>query len=354
MNFNLGSSINSTNSSTLNNGWCYQEQVPDKATGMTVGDYYSCYYPHSQPAEWHARIVAGQIHVNQQPTTPETVLQSGEWLSYHRPPWQEADVPLEFTILYEDEDLWVINKPAGLPVLPGGGFLQHTLLWQLQHRYPATATQDAPTPIHRLGRGTSGVMLLARTSLARSRLSQQMRQQTQQVAAVTTPDTPNSKTISKAIKSSAGLVKVYRALIGPGDLPTQFSCHQPIGKIPHPSLGYIYGACEQGKPALSQGRVLQRRPHATLVEVTIATGRPHQIRIHLAAMGYPLLGDPLYGVGGLPQAAPQGDNLKRDAAIPVPGDCGYFLHAHQLSFCHPRTGEPLQISSIPPPELQMQ
>jgi 23S rRNA pseudouridine1911/1915/1917 synthase len=332
------SKSNANGNSKLNQGWCYQEQVPAKAAGMTVGDYYSQNYRHSQPAEWHNRILAGQVLLNQHPTTPDTLLQAGQWLSYHRPPWQEPEVPLDFAILYEDEDLWVISKPAGLPVLPGGGFLQHTLLWQLQQQYPSSATQESPTPIHRLGRGTSGVMLLARTALARSRLSQLMRQHTQAASM-----------LSPTVRGDApqGLIKIYRALVGVGEIPEQFICNVPIGKIAHPQLGYLYAASDQGKPAHSAVQVLQRRIDATLLEVTIATGRPHQIRIHLAAAGFPLLGDPLYQVGGIPKTT-----LPTDQTIPVPGDCGYWLHAHQLHFYHPRTGERLEISSPPPPELQ--
>lgn len=329
--------MSSPSNSNLNQGWCYQEQVPTKAAGMTVGDYYSQNYRHSQPTEWHNRILTGQVLLNQCPTTPHTILQAGQWLSYHRPPWQEPEVPLDFAILYEDEDLWVISKPAGLPVLPGGGFLQHTLLWQLQQRYPPSASQETPIPIHRLGRGTSGVMLLARSTLARSQLSQQMRQHTQAAMMLSL----------RADDAQVGLVKIYRALVGAGEIPEQFTCKVPIGKIAHPQLGYLYAASDRGKPAHSSVQVLQRRMDATLLEVTIATGRPHQIRIHLAAAGFPLLGDPLYPVGGIPKTT-----MPTETTIAVPGDCGYFLHAHQLHFDHPRTGERLAITSPPPLELQ--
>jgi 23S rRNA pseudouridine1911/1915/1917 synthase len=311
----------------MNQGWCYREQVQAKAAGMTVVDYYSQYYRHSSPELWRERILLGQVQLNGQPTQPEVILAAGQWLSYDRPPWQEPVVPLEFEILYEDADLWVISKPAGLPVLPGGGFLEHTLLWQLQQCYP----QETPIPIHRLGRGTSGVMLLARSPLARSRLSQQMRQHSQQA--------------TTGGSSTTAFQKIYRALVGPGKMPEQFNCNHPIGKLNHPSLGYIYGACEQGKPAHSHVQVLQRRRDTTVVEVTITTGRPHQIRIHLAAAGFPLLGDPLYQVGGIPKIPTK--------LLPVPGDCGYLLHAHQLHFCHPCTGERLRITSPPPPELEL-
>ena len=122
----------------------------------------------------------------------------------------------------------------------------------------------------------------------------------------------------------------------------------PIGPVPYPQLGTIFAATPTGKWAYSQGRVLQRQAHQTLLEVNIATGRPHQIRIHLAAMGYPLLGDPLYLPGGHPRSTSMG------AQLPVPSDLGYHLHAHRLRFIHPRTQATMQIICPPPPCLQME
>jgi 23S rRNA pseudouridine1911/1915/1917 synthase len=301
----------------MNQGWSYREQVDRQSAGQTVLEYYTRHYRHSSQSEWQERIAAGQVLLNDRVPLAEEQLQTGQWLTYHRPPWKEPEVTLAFEILYEDEDLWVIAKPAGLPVLPGGGFLEHTLLWQLQQRYP----QDTPIPIHRLGRGTSGLMLLARSPLARSHLTQQMR--------------------DRQIR------KVYRALVGAGDLEDCFTITQPIGKLPHPTLGYVYGAIADGLTAHSKCQVLQRRSNATLLEVTILTGRPHQIRIHLATVGYPLIGDPLYDVGGIPRL----ESLNQSGKIPVPGDCGYHLHAYHLTFTHPRMEQSMSIICPAPPEL---
>jgi len=279
---------------------------------ITVLDYYTQRYQHSSREVWEQRITSGQVLLNGVPTTTTTRLQSGQQLTYHRPPWQEPEVPLEFNVLYEDADLLVIAKPSGLPVLPGGGFLQNTLLWQLRQRYP----EPPPVPIHRLGRGTSGLMLLARSPAARASLSQQMR--------------------DRQIR------KTYRALASGTALPDHFTINQPIGKIPYPPLGYLYAATPDGLPALSECRVLRRNPNNTLLEVTILTGRPHQIRIHLAASGFPLVGDPLYGVGGTPLMG----------SGSVPGDCGYHLHALQLSFVHPTTRQPMRYTCPAPTVLE--
>ena len=103
--------------------------------------------------KWQHRIEHGEIRLNGQPVGVDQPLAVGQQLAYHRPPWKEPDVPLHFNEVYSDNDLLVINKPAGMPVLPGGNFLQNTLLHQLQLTYP----ENPPVPMHRLGRGNIGV-----------------------------------------------------------------------------------------------------------------------------------------------------------------------------------------------------
>jgi 23S rRNA pseudouridine1911/1915/1917 synthase len=305
---------NGMNIMALNQGWCYEEVVTKSASGKSILDYYSDRYSHSTREEWLARIVAGDVQVNNNSVAPDWQLIIGQKLCYYRSPWQEPDVPLAFTTLYEDEDLWVIDKPSGLPVLPGAGFLEHTVLGQLRLRI-ATET---PTPIHRLGRGTSGCLLLARSALAKSNLSQQLRDRQ--------------------------LEKIYRTLIGPtpDSMPIQGTITTPIGKISYPQLGYLYAATADGLAAESSYQIVNRSAEFTWVDVTIATGRPHQIRIHMASIGYPLVDDPLYGIGGVPMAT--------DA---VPGDCGYSLHARQLGFRHPRSGDWMTIEAPIPGPLQI-
>jgi len=121
----------------------------------------------------------------------------------------------------------------------------------------------------------------------------------------------------------------------------RFEVDTPIGQVAHPRLGRVHAATPHGKPALSQVRCLARHRGATLVAVHIATGRPHQIRIHLAAAGHPLVGDPLYVKGGQPGPDPG-----------LPGDPGYRLHSWRLSLSHPASGAPLALECPPPPELR--
>lgn len=312
----------------MNQGWTYCDRISKSAAGQTILSYYTQRYRHSTLDQWRDRIEQGQILLNGQKTHAHTLLNSGQQLTYHRAPWQEPVAPLTFDILHEDAHLWVIAKPSGLPVLPGGSFLEHTLLHQLRHHYP----DEQPIPVHRLGRGTSGAMLIAKSQTARAHLARQFRIR-------------SSPQDIELDRESRTLKKIYRALVG-HNLPhaSHFTCTYPIGKLPHHQLGYIYGhQSNGGRASRSDCTILQHRPKATLLDVSISTGRPHQIRIHLAAAGHPLLGDPLYPAGGIPD--PDGNVM--------PGDCGYHLHAHQLRFIHPHTGHPISITAPPPKILSI-
>jgi 23S rRNA pseudouridine1911/1915/1917 synthase len=134
--------------------------------------------------------------------------------------------------------------------------------------------------------------------------------------------------------------KVYRALVT-GVPPPTLSIDTPIGLVGHPRLGRVHAASPEGRPALTRLRVIGPGDGGTIVEVTIPTGRPHQIRIHLAAAGHPLVGDPLYVVGGGPGPEPG-----------LPGDGGYRLHAHRLVLAHPTLGGRLELECGLPPDLR--
>ena len=306
----------------MNQGWIYRERVKPADAGQTVLEYYSNKYKHSSRTQWQDRITSGQILLDGQPVSTTAILQPQDRLVYHRQPWNEPEVPLKFDVLYGDRELLVINKPSGLPILPGGSFLEHTLLWQLRKQY----SNNTPVPVHRLGRGTSGLLLLARSQLAKSHLAKQMRDRT--------------------LENNSQISKIYRVLVSGNQMRDRFTIDRPIGKIPHPVLGYVYGATPEGKYAKSKCQIIERYLNCTLLEVEIFTGRPHQIRIHLAAIGYPLLGDPLYVTGG------SFAKISPTEKIPVPGDCGYFLHASRLSFAHPQTLQQMNFECPTPQRWQ--
>jgi 23S rRNA pseudouridine1911/1915/1917 synthase len=211
--------------------------------------------------------------------------------------------------------------------MPGGGYLDNTLL----HRV-ATHEPNA-SPLHRLGRHTSGIVLFARSGRERARLCE--------------------------LWQRGDVVRRYRALVS-GLFPAgeDVSIDVPIGPVPHAVLGSVAGArpSSKGKPARTKVRLLEQRPtataegHLSLVEVEILTGRTHQIRIHLAAAGFPLVGDPLYPTGGVPSPN----------ATALPGEGGFWLHAGYV--CLPRArrdeseseneNERLIIECVPPEALR--
>ena len=296
---------------TPNHGWIHREQISLADAGSTVLAHLAIRYPRADAAEWARRIAAREVRLDGHPVAPDTPLEAGQCLSWARPAWVEPEVPFCTAVLYEDEDLLAVAKPDGLPTLPGGGdFQEHTLLALVRRRAP-----DA-SPMHRLGRSTSGLVLFARTPEARGAIQTAFR--------------------------SHRLRKVYRALCaGHPDQP-RFDLTAPIGVVPHPLLGTVHGASATGRPSLSHVSVLEHREGCALVEVEIETGRPHQIRIHLAFAGHPLVGDPLYGPSGLPIPGSRA----------LPGDPGYHLHALALELIHPRTGQALSLYCAPPPLLR--
>ncbi len=141
----------------MNAGFEYREQIGPEAAGRTVLDHLAARHRHSTVAVWRERIDAGEVFVGEARATPAGVLCRGDWLAWRRPPWEEPPVPLAFAVLHCDDDLLAVAKPRGLPSIPNGGFLAHTLLHVVRARFPEA------TPMHRLGRGTSGVLLFARS-----------------------------------------------------------------------------------------------------------------------------------------------------------------------------------------------
>ncbi len=294
-----------------NQGFEYRERVAVDAGGMRLSEYLARRYPRFTREDWMIRIESGRVLLDGIPTTAESILKPGQQLSWMRPPWQEPEVPRSFAILYRDTHLLAVAKPGGLPTIPGGGeFLEHTLLSLVRCHFPGAR------PLHRLGRGTSGVVLFAMTHEA-------------------------ARKISRAWNYGQ-ILKVYRALVTGCPASDEFEVDVKIGPVPHRILRTIYAASPSGKPALSHIMVLQHRGASSLVQIRITTGRPHQIRIHLAAAGHPLVGDTLYPPGGIP--AEDGHAL--------PGDPGYFLHHALLGFPHPVTGEWVEITCAPPPLLR--
>lgn len=289
----------------LNKGFVYRATVDAAGAGMSVLAYHVARFRHSDERAWRTAIEAGRVLVNGQPAMPEQRLVVGDALEFHREPWREPEAPESFDVAYEDEHVLVVVKPANLQVLPAGPFSSRTLLQLVRS---SDASRAGAAPAHRLGRGTSGLIAFGKTPLGRSSLSRQLREFT--------------------------LGKTYLAWVEGAALPQSFVARQPIGRVSHGPLT-IHAAAENGRPAVTRVRVLRRDGDRALVAAQPITGRPDQIRIHLAAAGAPIVGDPLFGPGGVPKSD-----------VP-PGLGGYLLHSAGLSFTHPVSGARVRLRSWP-------
>ena len=211
-------------------------------------------------------------------------------------------------------------------VAPNGFALPaHAPRRRLRGKHPAALGAEAPpnaNPVHRLGRATTGIVLFAKTAQAAAQLFADW-------------NTPKIQKIYRALAQGVAQFDAYEILT-------------PIGLVPHPLIGSVWAASPSGKPSKSLAKVIARdigtNTGTTAFEVSLSSGRPHQIRIHLASIGHPLVGDPLYGSTGQPL-----ENLPG-----LPGDGGYFLHAQYLKFHHPITGEQIHLEASLPTGFSLQ
>ncbi|MGD0646994.1 MAG: RluA family pseudouridine synthase [Acidobacteriaceae bacterium] len=296
----------------LNRGYAYTTLIGSKELGLTLLSYLARLYPHSSAHVWQRSLDKGEVTLDGLVATGSESVRSGQTLVWNRPPWIEPDAPRHFEVLLEDAYLLAVSKPGGLPTLPGGGFMENTLLRLVQTDHPEA------NPVHRLGRATSGIVLFAKTA--------------------------ETAAILGANWNTAGVQKIYRALAQGVAREDVYEIVTPIGLVPHPLIGSVWAASPDGKASRSLAKVIARTTSSTLFEVALGSGRPHQIRIHLASIGQPLVGDPLYGFTGQPLEELPG----------LPGDGGYLLHAQFLRFRHPVTGEPIDLEAELPAGLSVE
>ncbi len=254
-------------------------------------------------------------------------LRAGDQVRVELPPPRRATLepePLPLRIVHQDQALLVIEKPAGLVVHPGAGVPRGTLVHALLHHDPAIAGvggEGRPGIVHRLDKDTSGLMVVARTPRAYRALVEAMR--------------------GRAVR------RVYRALVWGDPAAAEGVIEGAIGRDPrHRMRMAVLG--HGGRPARTRWRVIERFGPVTLLEVRLETGRTHQIRVHLAHRGLPVVGDPVYGGRGK-KLLSAGESERSLATALLECLPRQALHASELELAHPVSGAPLHFRS-PVPE----
>jgi 23S rRNA pseudouridine1911/1915/1917 synthase len=265
----------------------------------------------------------GNIRVNAALSKPNHQLRIGEHISVVIPEPRATKIVAEkipLNVLSEDDDLLVLNKPAGMTVHPGAGNMEHTLVHALLHHCGKSLSgiggELRPGIVHRLDKDTSGCMVVAKNDPTHLALSQQFA----------------AREVTKVyLALVAGVVKHNSGVIDAGI--ARHRVHRKKMAVDE----------MRGRKAVTEYRVAQRFAHHTLVEATIHTGRTHQIRVHFAWLGHPLLGDATYG---RKMEVLSGDK-KKSLVIPR-----QMLHAWKLGFKHPRTGKPMQFEAKLPKDFE--
>ncbi|MDD3352735.1 RluA family pseudouridine synthase [Zoogloea sp.] len=258
-------------------------------------------FPEHSRSRLQSWLKAGRIRIAGASPDAKTKVWGGETIELSAEPSeavlaeQPEAIPLD--VVFEDDTLIVINKPVGLVVHPGSGNWSGTLLNALLHHYPASRALPRAGIVHRLDKDTSGLLVVARTLEAQTDLVRQLQ--------------------ARSVK------RHYYALVHGAPQPSG-EVNAPIGR--HPVQRTRMAVTPGGREALTRYRVVERFERATLVECQLATGRTHQIRVHMTHTGHPLIGDATYGKSR--SADPRLDAFPRQA-----------LHAWQLGLIHPASGE---------------
>lgn len=262
-------------------------------------------------------IAVGTVFVNGRPAMKSKPALSGDRIEITIPESVPSGVKperIKLDIKYEDDDMIVLSKPAGLVVHPAAGHRSGTLVNALLSHtrgLSGIGGEDRPGIVHRLDKNTSGLMLVAKTDAAHGGLSDQLRNRT--------------------------IGKTYTALVRGGLKTETGGIDEPIGRHPKDRKKMAVEP-KRGREAKTTWRVIDRYRGYTLVEVSLMTGRTHQIRVHMAHIGHPIAGDPVYGGGD-----------KADSAL---GLDRQFLHASGLRFIHPVTGEKMSFTDELPEDLK--
>jgi 23S rRNA pseudouridine1911/1915/1917 synthase len=272
------------------------------------------------------RAIADEdVLVNEHASKPSYKLRAGDQVEVDLPEPPLVDLtpePLPLDIVYEDDDLIVIDKPAGMVVHPGAGIHSGTLANALVYHFgqlSGTPGRVRPGIVHRIDKDTSGLLVVAKNDWTHDRLSKQF--------------------------SDRRVTKYYLALVYGRISKERGEIETPIGRNPTHRTRMAVRTSGGGRPAHTVYEVQHRSGDFTLVRVQIKTGRTHQIRVHFASIGHPVVGDSTYGGG-------RENSLKPAVRRQVQALNRHFLHSEELAFVHPRSGERMKFTSPLPSELE--
>jgi 23S rRNA pseudouridine1911/1915/1917 synthase len=296
-------------------------RIPEHCAGMRLDQALAELWPDYSRNRLQQWIKAGDLRIDGRVARPRVRVEGGETVSgVLRLPTETAAQPqaIAFGLCYEDTDLLVLDKPAGLVAHPAAGNPDGTLVNALLHHAPELAELPRAGLVHRLDKDTTGLLVVARNIRAHAALVRQLQAHT--------------------------LEREYAAIAN-GVMVAGGTVQAPIGR--HPVDRKRMAVTPGGKPAVTHYRVLQRFAAHTHVQVRLETGRTHQIRVHLAHIRFPLLGDPLYG--GRPHVA---KGLSDTCRAVVQNFRRQALHAQRLALIHPSSGRRLEWRAEPPADMQ--
>ena len=286
-------------------------EVPLEMAGMRLDAALAELFDDYSRSKLQTWVKAGRVLVNGENLKPRDKLEGGEWISLDAEAEvvvsaEPENIPLD--IIFEDEDFLILNKPAGLVVHPAIGNWHGTLLNALLHHAPQLETLPRAGIVHRIDKDTSGLLMVAKTLQAHNNLTEQLQART--------------------------IHREYQAITH-GRMIAGGTIDEPIGR--HPTDRLRYAVRDNGKEAVTHYRVIERFKRHTHIQVKLETGRTHQIRVHMAHIRFPLIGDPLYS-----------------GRFQLPADCSerlesvlrsfkrQALHAAKLGLVHPTTCEYLE------------
>ena len=290
--------------------------VPVEARGARLDSWLAREETALSRARWQQLIKEGRVRVDGTACKPNTSLRGGECISYTLPPPDltdlvPEDIPLD--VLYEDSFIIALNKPAGMVVHPAPGHSRGTLVHALLHHcqdLEGIGGELRPGIVHRLDKDTSGVILVAKTESTLNGLQDQFKQRKTE--------------------------KTYEAIVAGIPHPSSGTINTPIGR--HPTHRKKMKAdVKGGRSAVTHYETLKTLQGAAHLRIRIETGRTHQIRVHLASIGHPVLGDSVYGKKTTPSAKVQAGR--------------HMLHAASIQFVHPESGAEMTLHAPLPPDF---